>query len=105
MGNCVCPASRHGGAGEGEPARAERGASCEERTAGVKVTVRISKRQLQKLMMAKAAAGSEERVAATVGEVLAEIVSASVAVDGGRRHRRSCWVPTLQSIPEAVVES
>ncbi|RLN00163.1 hypothetical protein C2845_PM06G17410 [Panicum miliaceum] len=106
MGNCACQASRHGRGAEavpwsdddnGEPAWAERR---ERKRAGVEVTVRISKRRLQRLMAEAAAGGAGGGM--TVEEVLAEIVSAGgeAVVDG--RHRRRRWEPALRSIPEAV---
>lgn len=87
------------GTDDGEPVwAAERGEKTgEERKTkkSVKVTVRISKSRLQKLM-ASGAAGGEGM---TLGKVLAEIVSAGeVVVDG--RHRRRRWEPSLESIPE-----
>jgi hypothetical protein len=104
MGNCLCQqASRHGGvAGTttgdagGEPVWAERGEIGVERKKSVKVTVRISKSRLQKLM-ASGAGGGEGM---TLGKVLAEIVSAGEVVVDGRHRRR--WEPALESIPEAM---
>ncbi|PAN18794.1 hypothetical protein PAHAL_3G226400 [Panicum hallii] len=105
MGNCACQASRSRHCAEadpwsdddnGEPAWAERRESCEERKrAGVEVTVRISKRRLQRLMAEAAAGGAGGGM--TVEKVLAEIVSAGgeVVVDGR-------WEPALRTIPEAV---
>lgn len=99
MGNCACHASssRHGAE---PPAWAERGQTCsEERERSVKVTVRISRSRLQKLMAS--GVGGAEGMTTTLGSVLAEIVSAGeVVVDA--RHRRRGWEPALESIPEAM---
>ena len=94
MGNCVCQqASRHAATA----ARQSGGRTGEERKTSVKVTVRISKSRLRKLM-ASGAGGGEGM---TLGKVLAEIVSAGeVVVDG--HHRRRGWEPALESIPEAM---
>lgn len=95
MGNCACHASssRHGAE---PPAWAELG---QERERSVKVTVRISRNRLQKLMAS--GVGGAEGMTTTLGSVLAEIVSAGeVVVDA--RHRRRGWEPALESIPEAM---
>ncbi|CAD6333330.1 unnamed protein product [Miscanthus lutarioriparius] len=101
MGNCVCQASRHGGVpgtADGEPVWAERGETCEEgKTKSVKVTVRMSKSRLQKLMASRAGGGE----GMTLGKVLAEIVSAGEVVVDVRCCRRR-WEPALESIPEAM---
>ncbi|CAN6346308.1 unnamed protein product [Urochloa humidicola] len=99
MGNCACQSSRRDDDAEGAPwtHSGEHAAASAERREGGEVTVRISKRRLQKLM-AEAAGGGADGVM-TVEKVLAEIVSAGEVVSG--RHRRR-WEPALQSIPEAV---
>ncbi|CAN6359597.1 unnamed protein product [Urochloa humidicola] len=99
MGNCACQSSRHDDDDEGAPWTdgGEPATAWSERRPGGEVTVRISKRRLQKLMAEAAGGGAGGGM--TVEKVLAEIVSAGEVVGG--RHRRR-WEPALQSIPEAV---
>jgi hypothetical protein len=66
--------------------------SCEQ------VTIRISKRRLQELLMVKEDGGREGVTAAD------SLLEAIVRASEPELHRRR-WEPALQSIPEAAVES
>ncbi|KAK3138373.1 hypothetical protein QOZ80_5AG0367920 [Eleusine coracana subsp. coracana] len=101
MGNCSGSASREAASwttdgSEPVPLPGQEEENGEVRTA-VEVTITISERRLQELLVAKAAAGVETM---TAEKVLVEILRASEAVDLHRLRRR--WEPELQSIPEAV---